>query len=138
MKIGLFSALFPSYPRFLFLCLAQASSPRIASLSPYISNFLDPFHSSNLIAHPPHAEHLTEAAALAFRALPDRGLHVNAVPYPVLPLDLLHVRPVPVIADQPRDEELRAEGVGSGEGEGVVDEQGITDGFVNYAIQDMC
>src|SRR4030081_1789172 len=89
--------------------------PRLPSLPPHISNFLDPLHPPHLIAHPPHAEHLAEPAALAFRALPDGGLHLDAVPRPVLLLDQLHVRPVPVVAPQPRDEESGPEGVGSGE-----------------------
>ena len=44
---------------------------------------------------------------------------------------------VPVVADQARDEELGADRVGFGEAESVVHEQGVADGLVDHAVQDM-
>jgi hypothetical protein len=42
-----------------------------------------------------------------------------------------------MIAHETADEELGTDAVGFGEAEGVVHEQCIADGFVDYAVQDM-
>ena len=42
-----------------------------------------------------------------------------------------------MIPDKPGDEELRADGVGFGGGERVVDEEGVAHGFVDHAVEDV-
>lgn len=91
----------------------------------------------NLVTHTSHTQHLTEMPPLAPCALPDSDLHFDSVPRPVLPLDGLHVRPIPVVAHQPRDQELRADAVGLREVERVLHEQRVADRLVDHAVEDV-
>lgn len=49
----------------------------------------------------------------------------------------LHVPGVPVHADEPRGQQLVAELVLAGGGQGVVEEEGIADGAVDDAVEDV-
>jgi hypothetical protein len=46
--------------------------------------------------------------------------------------------PVPMIAYKTRDEEFGSNAVGFGEVERVVHQESVADGFVDYAVEDMC
>lgn len=98
---------------------------------------LHPLHPPHIIAHPPHAELLAELAPRALGAVPDRLLQLLAVPRAIFPLDELHVRPVPVVAHEAGDEQLGAQGVGFRERQGVVEEEGVADGPVDDAVEDV-
>jgi hypothetical protein len=44
------------------------------------------------------------------------------------------VRTIPVIAHEAGDEQFGTNRIRFGKGEGVMDEQGVTDGLVDYAV----
>lgn len=44
------------------------------------------------------------------------------------------MRPVPMVPDQTGRKEIDFAGVGGGEGERLVEQEGVTDGTVDYAV----
>lgn len=58
------------------------------------------------------------------------------IPFPILALDALQMQPVPVKAHEPRDQQLGAVARRLG-GEGLVQEQGVADGPVQDAVEDV-
>jgi hypothetical protein len=98
---------------------------------------LHPLHPPHLITHTPHTKRLTKPPPTPPRAIPHRSLHLYAIPRAILPLDSLHVRTVPVVANQAADEQLRADAIRFRERERVVHEQRIAHWFVDYAVEDV-
>lgn len=89
------------------------------------------------LRHPHNTQLPTKLAPLATRPLPHRLGKINPVPLPVGLLHGLHVQRIPVEADEARDEQLASEAVLSGRREGVVEEEGVSDGFVDDAVENV-
>lgn len=47
------------------------------------------------------------------------------------------MHPIPMIANKARNEEFGADAVGFGEVERVVNQKGVTNGFVDHTVQDV-
>lgn len=59
------------------------------------------------------------------------------VAFPILDLDTVQVRPVPMEAHEARDQQLDAVARRLGR-EGLVQEQGVADGPIQDAVEDVC
>jgi hypothetical protein len=90
------------------------------------------------VRHPRDTQLLAERAPEPRRRSADGILQFGAIPLAVGLTHGRHVRGVPVDADEARGEELVAELVLAGGGDGVVQEEGIADGAVDDTVEDVC
>jgi hypothetical protein len=89
------------------------------------------------VRHPGDAQLLTKGAPEARSGATDGLEKLNAVSLAVGLAHGRHVGGVPVDADEARGEELVAELILAGRGDGVVQEECIADGAVDDAVEDV-
>lgn len=89
------------------------------------------------LRHPRDTKLSAELAPLTTGPFPHGLREIDPVALPVRLLDSLHVDRVPVEADESRDEQFASEAILSRSREGVVEEQGISDGSVDDAVENM-
>lgn len=90
-----------------------------------------------MVRHPGDAQLLAEHAPGPARGLPDGVDEVVLVPLAVGPANGLHVVAVPVQAHEAGREQLVAQRVFARRRDGVVDEEGVADGTVDDAVEDV-
>lgn len=95
-------------------------------------------HPPYLVGHPRNAQLAAEHAPFAAGGAAHGVLQVLAVALAIGLLDVLHVEGVPVEAHEARDEQFAAQRVLAGGGDGVLQEEGVADGAVNDAVEDVC
>lgn len=100
----------------------------------HLVNLWDPCYLSHIIRHPRDAQLSNKQTPLSTRRIPHSILQILSVAFAVGLLDGLHVVRIPVEADHARDEKLTAEPVLARGGDGVVEEEGVSDGLVDHAV----
>ena len=96
-----------------------------------------PFDAADVVWHPRDAKLQAKDAPFSAGGVADRILQLAAVPLAVRLLDRLHVRRVPVVADEAGHEKLAAQAVLARRSERMMQEQRVADGAVNHTVENV-
>ena len=98
---------------------------------------INPLHPSHIIRRARNTQRGTKLAPLPARGIPHAVLQVPAILLTEGTLNQRHVRRVPVVADEPADEQLAAQLVAARGRQRVVQQHGVADRLVDDAVEDV-